>query len=113
MYAKFDLSIEDSSDGESIFITQTPKVDTSNVPANDENNLNLELEDLMQMSSDSAFGSVVEVGNFLKESVSILYKTLSYIIFLKLVMLQKHFTNQKLKIFQMMSKYDKLDYSQK
>ena len=60
---KFDLSVEDSSDGESIFITQTTKSPSLACEAYDENVQNFELEQFMESSSDSAIGSVVGLGD--------------------------------------------------
>ena len=44
---KFDLSLDDSSDGESIFITQTPKVNATEMLNKSEDEVNLNFEDLM------------------------------------------------------------------
>ena len=60
--ANFDLKLLDSSDDETIFITQMPRVvnsDEENV--NDKSVSDLDLEGLLNTTNDSAIGSVASV----------------------------------------------------
>ena len=72
----FNLSFDDSSDGESLCITQTPKENRGEVnSAQAEDDLNCELEDLMDTTTDSAIGSVIDIVEFANENRSILDKS--------------------------------------
>ena len=59
--AQFDLCLDDSSDGESLFIMKTPKEDKGEANFGD---LNLDLEECVDTTNDSVIGSVVDILEF-------------------------------------------------
>ena len=62
--------LNESSDDETIFITQTPKVSVEEENVNDKSVSDLDLEELLCTSKDSAIDSVASIGGSDKENNS-------------------------------------------